>query len=109
MLNSILWGGVCGAWGAVFCLALTEPGEIFSFVGRFFFWVKRYKFAASPGWKAFEKVAYLCPKCHAGQLALWSFPFAVPGPWAFQNHFAALTVAVFIGFISEKTIVWLSR
>lgn len=107
MFDAILWGGVLGGWSATFCLALTEPGEVFSFVGKAFFWVKRFQFAKTPGWAALEKVAYLCPKCHAGQLALWTFPALFQ--WTARDHFACLAIAVFIGFISEKFVTWLER
>lgn len=49
-------------WAYLYCVPLSEPGQVFWRVTQFF-----YKVA--PSW-IFNPL-FACPKCHAGQIALW--------------------------------------
>lgn len=112
MLYAGILGIAVGAWSSVFCLALTEPGQIFSFVGSFFLWLDR-KTARIP--KVFlwlyggvKKVLYLCPKCQAGQLSFWGY-FLWNYKYDAWDHFVMVSLAVFVGFITENFYQWQQR
>jgi hypothetical protein len=46
------------------------------------------------------KVLFECSKCHAGQWALWSFPFITEG-YRFLNHVGFIAVAILTGYILD--------
>ena len=49
-------------WAYLFCVPLAEPGQLFG-------WLKGMLYKVCPEW-LFKPLIY-CPKCHAGQVALW--------------------------------------
>ena len=68
MMNP-LW---IGLWAWIFCRPLSEPGQVFGWLKNWLYvkvMVKsRMKQELS---EAVMKVLIDCPKCHAGQIALW--------------------------------------
>lgn len=78
-------------WAYLFCSVLSQPGEAFG-------WLAKWMHRACPEW--LYKPLIGCPKCHAGQIALWfqvwnlykngefSLPFiliAIAGAYALQT------------------------
>jgi hypothetical protein len=111
MAFAALLGIAFGAWSSVFCLALTEPGQVFWFVGSFFLWLDRKLspyITPNPVYLGVKKVLYLCPKCQAGQLSFWLyFVWCYKyNPW---DHFVCVSLAVFVGFIVENFYQWQQR
>jgi hypothetical protein len=67
-IQQISIGFAFGLWGALLTSVLTHPSELFSFIPRFFVWLKGdYEL------RWWEKPLYACPYCVAGWhcLAYW--------------------------------------
>ena len=85
-------------WAYLFCMPLSEPGQVFG-------WERKWLYKTlNPDKSELGQAAFMaligCPKCHAGQIALWfqvwnlykngefSLPFilvAIAGAYALQT------------------------
>lgn len=56
-------------WAYLFCIPLSEPGQVFGWVKWLLY--KEIKPDKSEGREMLFNALIGCPKCHAGQVALW--------------------------------------
>jgi len=81
---------IISLWAYLFCLPLSEPGQVFGWLRNLIYQMPEWLFNPLIG----------CPKCHAGQIAFWwqvycftqtgefSLPFiliAITGAYALQT------------------------
>jgi hypothetical protein len=52
---------IISLWAYLFCLPLSEPGQVFGWLRNLIYQMPEWLFNPLIG----------CPKCHAGQIALW--------------------------------------
>lgn len=91
-----------GLWAYLFCMPLSEPGEIFG-------GLKNGLSKICPEW--LFKPLIGCPKCHAGQVALW---FQVWNLWQnseFSPPFILVSIATAYALQTGHLMVdkWLNR
>lgn len=61
-----------GLWAWLFCRPLSEPGQVFGWLGNWLYAVVVDNASLSENVShPIYKVLIDCPKCHAGQIAFW--------------------------------------
>jgi hypothetical protein len=88
---------IIGAWAFLWTDLLTQPSEIFDFVARYAS-EKIYKNGVTEFKKKIMKVLFICSKCHAGQLSLWSFFILNTEGYKPFIHFSFIVVAMITAF-----------
>lgn len=73
-------------WSYLFCMPLSEPGQVFGLAKDLF-----SKIFQTPEWV--YKILIGCPKCHAGQVALWWQVFCVYKTGEFSLPFILVAIA----------------
>ena len=90
-------GIIIGIWGWLFVKRVSDPEQAFGWLRSLCYTA----FGKRKGWfwAALWKVVFFCPKCHAGQVALW---YTL---WEYFNtgefHFTQIVVAIFTATILE--------
>lgn len=95
-------------FSVIWVLKLTQPENIFDFVGRWFNELKSEKL---------KKMLYTCSACIAGQLAFWSglFLFGIEAAFGgfrleiLYNWVALIVWCVFFAFVLETLINYFER
>jgi hypothetical protein len=108
MIELIVSSITLGAWAWLYCSRLIEVGEVFSWVPDLVNWLFGYKWGAVFNPDKFGRVhyvvskwIYLCPKCHAGFVGLWSYPLLFD--WDLTNHLTYVILSMAIATIlTEK-------
>lgn len=71
-------------WAYLFCMPLSQPNEVFG-------WLKDWIQRTCPDW--LYKPLIGCPKCHAGQVALWWQVFCAVNYGEFSLPFILVAIA----------------
>lgn len=103
MMMEPLW---IGLWAWLFCRPLSEPGEVFGWLASWLYVNIKVKSRLSQSASdAVMKILIDCPKCHAGQIALWWQVVAYCRTGYFSIPFVLVSIFVAIVFTDLAELI----